>query len=81
MKIHKLGFDEYIRFARNMQLKFILGYDIHSKYTVTPEAYERVKSLVDQGKLTIAISGGSMEAVYTLLGIDPTQVGRLVPSP
>lgn len=38
-----------------MQTKFLLGYDINSKYKVTKNDFKKIKKLIDERKLIVGI--------------------------
>ena len=64
---------------KNIQIKFLLGYDICSSYEVTNEDLKNIKKLIDEKKLIVGIhKTKKMLDIYNLLGIENNQVDNYI---
>ena len=62
-----------------MQTKFLLGYDINSKYKVTKNEFKKIKKLIDERKLIVGIQKTEkMIDIYNLLELPPDKVGNYI---
>ncbi|MEQ8909765.1 MAG: hypothetical protein RIC95_11265 [Vicingaceae bacterium] len=77
--IQKTTLMNFCKQASNMQLKFLLGYDITSSYEVTENDLNKVKGIIDKGKLIVGIlKTAKMKAVYDLLELPINKVDNYV---
>ena len=64
---------------KNIQIKFLLGYDICSSYEVTQEDLNKVKKLIDEKKLITGIhKTKKMLEIYNLLELDHNLVDNYI---
>lgn len=75
--LQKLSFSDFCFEAKNMQSKFLLGYDICSDYEVTESDLEKLIDFVKKGRLTIGCyKPNKMKAVYDLLELSSDKVDQ-----
>ena len=63
----------------NIQIKFLLGYDICSKYEVTYNDFEKIKKLIADKKLIIGIyNTKTMLNIYNFIGLSSDKIDNYV---
>jgi hypothetical protein len=66
----KMSIEDFCENFSNIQIKFLLGYDICSSYEVTLKDVNSIKQLINDKKLTVGIyKTKKMEDIYNLLGL------------
>ena len=75
----KINLTDFATKYTNMQIKFLLGYDICSSYEVTNNDFEKIKGLIDEKKIIIGIhKNKSMNDIYNYLDLPSDQVDKYV---
>lgn len=75
----KMSLEEFCFEFSNMQVKFLLGYDIFAQVQVTEKDVQRIIELIDAKKLIVGIhQTKKMDDIYNLLGIPLDQVDNYV---
>ncbi len=71
--------DDFCYKYRNIQIKFLLGYDICSKYEVTKNDFLKIIKLINEKKLIIGIyNTKTMLNIYNLIELSPEKVDNYV---
>lgn len=77
--ILKISLVDFCNKYRNIQTKFLLGYDICSSYEVTIKDVSRLKKLIDEQKLIIGVhKTKKMLDIYNLLELEEGQVDNYI---
>jgi hypothetical protein len=77
--LQKLTFLDFCYQAADMQIKFLLGYDICSAYKVTNNDLNKIIKLIDEGKLIVGIhKTKKIIDIYNLLELPLDKVDNYV---
>lgn len=75
----KMSLDEFCDTFTNMQIKFLLGYDIFSTVAVDESDVKKIIGVIEEKKLIVGIhQTKSMNDIYNLLGIPLDKVDNYV---
>ena len=75
----KMNFTEFCNQFTNMQMKFLLGYDIFSSIQVDKKDVHRIIKLIDEKRLIVGIhQTESMKEIYDLLELPHDKVDNYV---
>ena len=75
----KMSLVDFCNKYTNIQIKFLLGYDICSSYEVNEVDFNRIKKLIDEKRLVVGVHmTKKMNDIYNLLDLDVDKVDKYV---